>query len=89
MPDVLICPDTLRSPQMRHEVALSAAELAGIRRRLEVHEAPLLGRAPDTLVALEPGCSEPELGGCRLEDLVLVTHDGFQALTDFPYDLEQ
>ena len=60
---------------------------------LDVHEAPLLGRAPDVLVAgdvitLEPGCYRPGFGGCRLEDLVLVTDDGAELLTDFPYDLE-
>jgi Xaa-Pro aminopeptidase len=60
---------------------------------LEVHEAPTLGRAPDLLVhgdviTLEPGCYRPGFGGCRLEDLVLVTDDGADVLTDFPYDLE-
>ena len=60
---------------------------------LEVHEAPTLGRAPDELMAgdvitLEPGCYRPGFGGCRLEDLVLVTEDGAEVLTDFPYDLE-
>ena len=60
---------------------------------LEVHEAPVMGRAPDSLVAgdvvtLEPGCYEPGVGGCRLEDLVLVGEDGFETLTDFSYELE-
>jgi Xaa-Pro aminopeptidase len=60
---------------------------------LDVHEAPLLGRAPDVLLAgdvitLEPGCYRPGFGGCRLEDLVLVTDDGAELLTDFPYELE-
>ena len=60
---------------------------------LEVHEAPTLGRSPGLLVAgdvvtLEPGCYRPGFGGCRLEDLVLVTEDGAELLTDFPYDLE-
>jgi Xaa-Pro aminopeptidase len=60
---------------------------------LEVHEAPPLGRAPGVLVAgdvitLEPGCYRPGFGGCRLEDLVLVTEDGAEVLTDYPYDLE-
>jgi Xaa-Pro aminopeptidase len=60
---------------------------------LEVHEAPILGRTPDVLragdvVTLEPGCYEPGVGGCRLEDLVVVTDDGCETLTSFPYDLE-
>jgi Xaa-Pro aminopeptidase len=59
---------------------------------LEVHESPGLGRAPDTLragdvITLEPGCYRQGYGGCRLEDLVVVTEDGCETLTDFPYDL--
>ena len=59
---------------------------------LEVHERPGLGRAPDTLragdvITLEPGCYRRGYGGCRLEDLVVVTADGCETLTDFPYDL--
>jgi Xaa-Pro aminopeptidase len=59
---------------------------------LEVHERPNLARTPDTLLAgdvitLEPGCYSKQLGGVRLEDLVLVGEDGAELLTDFPYDL--
>jgi Xaa-Pro aminopeptidase len=59
---------------------------------LEVHERPNLGRTPDTLIAgdvitLEPGCYRKDLGGVRLEDLVIVGEDGAELLTDFPYDL--
>jgi Xaa-Pro aminopeptidase len=59
---------------------------------LEVHEAPSLSRTDDELVAgdvvtVEPGLYRPGFGGCRLEDLVLVTADGVENLTDYPYDL--
>jgi Xaa-Pro aminopeptidase len=60
---------------------------------LEVHEEPSLGRAPGELVAgdviaMEPGLYRNGYGGCRLEDLVLVTDGGPEVLTDYPYDLE-
>ena len=61
---------------------------------LEVHEQPVLGRlAGQELVAgdvvtVEPGLYRQGFGGCRLEDLVLVTEDGAENLTEYPYDLE-
>lgn len=59
---------------------------------LDVHEEPGLGRTGGKLVegdvvAIEPGVYRQGFGGCRLEDLVRVTADGCERLTDFPYDL--
>jgi Xaa-Pro aminopeptidase len=60
---------------------------------LGVHEAPGLGRASSEeliagdVVAIEPGTYRSGWGGVRLEDLVLVTADGGETLTNFPYDL--
>jgi Xaa-Pro aminopeptidase len=59
---------------------------------LEVHEDPNLGRAGGELVAgdvitIEPGLYRKGVGGCRLEDLVLVTEDGAETITRYPYDL--
>ena len=60
---------------------------------LEVHEQPWLSRYPGRLVegdviTLEPGLYRNGYGGCRLEDLVLVTKDGAEPLTTYPYDLQ-
>jgi Xaa-Pro aminopeptidase len=60
---------------------------------LEVHEQPWLSRYPGELVegdviTLEPGLYRSGYGGCRLEDLVLVTKDGAELLTDYPYELQ-
>ena len=61
---------------------------------LEVHEGPYLSRVPGgpllagDVITLEPGLYDPAIGGVRLEDLILVTEDGCEVLTRFPYDLE-
>jgi Xaa-Pro aminopeptidase len=61
---------------------------------LEVHEAPGMGlaakdelRAGD-VVTVEPGLYRQGYGGVRLEDLVLVTENGAENLTQYPYDLQ-
>jgi Xaa-Pro aminopeptidase len=61
---------------------------------LEVHEPPGLGLAGgETLVAgdviaIEPGIEGLEgIGGVRFEDLLLITEQGCETLTRYPYDL--
>jgi Xaa-Pro aminopeptidase len=60
---------------------------------LEVHEPPGLGfsgREPfvaGDVLAIEPGLWDKRIGGVRLEDLLLVTADGCETLTDYPYAL--
>ena len=59
----------------------------------EVHEGPFL--IPGTELVLQPGmvfCSEPKMffpneGYMRVEDMILVTEDGAEFLTNFPRDL--
>ena len=61
---------------------------------LEVHEQPGMGQIADKplkagdVVTVEPGLYRQGVGGVRLEDLVLVTDDGAENLTSFPYDLQ-
>ena len=61
---------------------------------LEVHEQPGMGMAghrellAGDVVTVEPGLYRQGFGGCRLEDLVLVTESGAENLTQYPYDLE-
>ena len=57
---------------------------------LEIHELPRIGTRAETplraghIVTIEPGLYYPEIGGIRIEDLVLVTKKGHQNLTQFP-----
>jgi Xaa-Pro aminopeptidase len=60
---------------------------------LEVHESPALSKAGHELVAgdvitLEPGLYRHGFGGVRLEDLLLVTEDGCETITAYPYELD-
>lgn len=56
---------------------------------LEIHEAPFVRQRadpecvfkPGMIVTLEPGLYDPDLGGVRLENDVLITEDGNQVLT--------
>jgi Xaa-Pro aminopeptidase len=60
---------------------------------LRVHEAPALGQTgvdpfvPGDVLAVEPGLWQRDVGGVRFEDLLLVTEDGCERLTDFSYSL--
>src|SRR5579864_8415843 len=60
---------------------------------LEVHERPRLSVVGDDLipgdvVTLEPGLYRAGYGGVRLEDILYVTADAAERVTQYPYDLE-
>lgn len=60
---------------------------------LVIHEEPFMKNTSDftlksgMVVTIEPGVYIPGWGGMRIEDTVLVTDDGFELLTHFPWDL--
>ena len=60
---------------------------------LEIHELPTVGRAGTTplltgdVVTVEPGIYLPELGGVRLEDMLVITETGSRNLTRAPRQL--
>jgi Xaa-Pro aminopeptidase len=60
---------------------------------LDVHEAPSLSPRggelkPGHVVTIEPGLYDPAHGGVRIEDIAIVTEDGYENLTDYPEHLE-
>jgi len=60
---------------------------------LEIHEAPNVGRAGTNplavgdVVTVEPGVYDPEIGGVRLEDMLLITESGSRNFTRAPRQL--
>ncbi len=60
---------------------------------LEIHEAPSVGRGGHDplkvgdVVTVEPGIYDPDIGGVRLEDMLVITEDGSRNLTRAPRQL--
>ncbi len=82
--------DTLRS-NPRAETGFIHSTGHGVG--LDLHESPSVSPSGEELeaghvITIEPGLYDPAVGGIRLEDLVVVTEDGYENLTAYPIALE-
>lgn len=80
---------TLRSDE-RTEVGFIHSTGHGVG--LDIHEQPGLNSTgeelrPGHVVTVEPGLYDPDVGGVRVEDLVVVREDGCETLTDYHREL--
>ena len=58
---------------------------------VSLHESPSLSGAGELraghVVTVEPGVYDPDVGGVRLEDLVVVTDDGYEIPAEYPFGI--
>ena len=89
--------DTFRSKgfhtERRGEVFVGFIHSTGHGLGLDIHEAPRVSKNTGRLrkshvITIEPGLYYPEIGGCRIEDVVRVTEGGCEPLSSMHYRWE-
>ncbi|MEJ2357016.1 MAG: Xaa-Pro peptidase family protein [Deinococcales bacterium] len=79
----------------QHDLADAFSHSLGHGTGLEIHEGPRLSTRSDDLLApgmsvtIEPGVYLPGFGGVRIEDLAVVTEDGYEVLSRSPKAFRQ
>jgi Xaa-Pro dipeptidase len=77
-----------------HDLLSNWRQHTGHAIGLRNHEAPFLDLGDTTTIepgmvfTIEPGTYDPEIGGFRHSDTVVVTPDGIDVLTSYPIDIE-
>ena len=88
MPGMKISDAVAKADQIFAEAGRNMPHGLGHGTGLEIHEAPFVGKRapkdktfiPGNIITLEPGLYDPELGGVRLENDVLITETGNELL---------
>ena len=86
--------------QDAHAIAFDVIDGAGYGERfghglghgvgLQIHESPYIGKTSDetleagAVITIEPGIYLPEWGGVRIEDMGVLTGEGFQTFSASP-----
>lgn len=76
--------------EQREEAFVGFIHSTGHGLGLEVHEKPRVSKKAGRLrkghvITVEPGLYYPEIGGCRIEDVVQVTNEGYKLLSSMHY----
>ena len=92
-PGVTAASGPRRAAVLAHRLGPAFVHSTGHGLGLEIHEPPRLGKKDKTplqagmAITIEPGVYIEGFGGIRIEDTVLVTKTGCEALTPTPKEL--
>jgi Xaa-Pro aminopeptidase len=69
-----------------HGLGIDSAEMPYVGSDIGAAFDETLVLAPGTVLVLEPIVWEDGAGGYRSEEVLVITEDGWEPLTDYPYD---
>ena len=76
--DAVFAAEKMKMPHtLGHAIGLEIHEFPRVSTKMD----PELHFTPGMILTLEPGLYDPKLGGCRLENDVLITEEGNEVIT--------